>query len=218
MPTVYETVRLHRGTFPFLDRHRRRLIENCRAEGLAVPPDFTKNVVAQSHSGNAMIRIEWDGTALHVTSQAVASPTAFSVRTVSVVHRGYRTKTKNRGFLQAARAEARKAGADDALLLTADGYVAEGSLFAVGWFVDGVLEVPALELGVLPSVGRARVLEIAPRLGIRARDGSFSVSRLYDRPIFGVTASRGVVPLASFNGRVVPRVPELTELRRRFWP
>ena len=83
------------------------------------------------------------------------------MHTARVRHCGYRVKTTDRAFFDRAREEAHEVGADEALLLTAAGYVAEGTLFAVGWFDADVLRLPSLELGILPSIGRGRVLEVA---------------------------------------------------------
>lgn len=78
-------------------------------------------------------------------------------------------KTSDRGFYEDALAAARGFGADEALLVRADGLVTEGSWTSV--FVDGpdgVLLTPPLSLGLLPGVlreqliaeGRAREAEL----------------------------------------------------------
>jgi para-aminobenzoate synthetase/4-amino-4-deoxychorismate lyase len=78
-------------------------------------------------------------------------------------------KTCDRGFYEDALAAARMLGADEALLVRADGLVTEGSytnVFADG--PDGVLLTPPAGLGLLPGVlrrsliaqGRARAAEL----------------------------------------------------------
>jgi para-aminobenzoate synthetase/4-amino-4-deoxychorismate lyase len=78
-------------------------------------------------------------------------------------------KTSDRGFYEEALAAARTLGADEALLVRADGSVTEGSWTSV--FVDGpdgVLLTPPAALGLLPGVlrghliaeGRAREAEL----------------------------------------------------------
>ncbi len=78
-------------------------------------------------------------------------------------------KTSDRGFYEEALAAARSLGADEALLVRADGLVTEGSwtsVFAGG--TDGELLTPPLHLGLLPGVlrgsliaqGRAREAEL----------------------------------------------------------
>jgi para-aminobenzoate synthetase/4-amino-4-deoxychorismate lyase len=68
-------------------------------------------------------------------------------------------KTSDRGFYEDALAAARRLGADEALLVRADGLVTEGSftcIFADG--PDGVLLTPTASLGLLPGVLREQLL------------------------------------------------------------
>jgi para-aminobenzoate synthetase/4-amino-4-deoxychorismate lyase len=68
-------------------------------------------------------------------------------------------KTSDRGFYEDALAAARRLGADEALLVRADGLVTEGSftcIFADG--PDGVLLTPPASLGLLPGVLREQLL------------------------------------------------------------
>jgi len=66
----------------------------------------------------------------------------------------------------ASTRRAQAEGFDDALLVTVDGLVLEGPTFSVAWVIDGVLETPGLELGILESVTRRVVLELAAAEGI----------------------------------------------------
>jgi para-aminobenzoate synthetase/4-amino-4-deoxychorismate lyase len=81
-------------------------------------------------------------------------------------------KTSDRGFYDDALAAARMLGAEEALLVRADGLVTEGSftcIFAEG--PDGVLLTPPAQLGLLPGVLRAHLIaegrarEAALRIG-----------------------------------------------------
>lgn len=68
-------------------------------------------------------------------------------------------KTSDRGFYEDALAAARGVGAEEALLVRADGLVTEGSwtsVFAEG--PDGVLVTPPTSLGLLPGVLRASLI------------------------------------------------------------
>lgn len=73
---------------------------------------------------------------------------------------------------------AKAAGYDDALLVTPDGWILEGPTFSVAWVVDGVLETPSLDLGILDSITRRVVLEIATENDIPVREDRWQVSRL----------------------------------------
>jgi para-aminobenzoate synthetase/4-amino-4-deoxychorismate lyase len=83
-------------------------------------------------------------------------------------------KTSDRGFYEDALAAARGVGADEALLVRADGLVTEGSwtsVFAEG--PDGVLITPPLALGLLPGVLRASLIAQG-----RAREGELTLDDL----------------------------------------
>lgn len=78
----------------------------------------------------------------------------------------------------AATRKARAEGFDDALLLTTDGLVLEGPTFSIGWVVDGILETPTLELGILDSITRRVVLDLASGLELRVAEGRWGLDRL----------------------------------------
>ncbi len=61
--------------------------------------------------------------------------------------------------------EAQKAGYDEAILLTAEGFVADGSGENIFVVRDGVLYTPDLSTGILPGITRDTVIQIAQDLG-----------------------------------------------------
>ena len=136
------------------------------------------------------------------------------VITASERHQPYLYKTTERDpFLDAAQ-EAEAADADDALLLTREGWVAEGTVWTVFWWDGDALRTPALELGILPGIGRARLLQVAPRV----EQGRYAETALAGKSLFLTNAVRGVVPIAMLDGASVPPDPRSAELARRFWP
>jgi len=106
------------------------------------------------------------------------------------------------------------AEADDALLLTPEGWVAEGTVWTVFWWDGDALRTPALELGILPGIGRARVLELVKRVV----QGRYPAQELAGKSLFLTNAVRGTVPIASLDGAPVPADPRTAELAQRFWP
>ena len=166
-----------------------------------------------SETGNAVLRLEvCDGRAA-VTVRELPSLDPPAVITASEPHLPYPHKTTERDCFADAAGEAVVAEADDALLLTHEGWVAEGTVWNVCWWDGDGLRTPPLALGILPGIGRARVLELAPAEEPRgARRG------LDGKSVFLVNAVRGVVPIASLDGARVPADPRTAELARRFWP
>ncbi len=97
-------------------------------------------------------------------------------------------KTSDRGFYEDAAAAARALGADEALLVRADGFVTEGSYTSV--FVegpDGVLLTPPTRLGLLPGVLRESLIADG-----RAREAELGLDDLADGFWIG-NAVRGLV-------------------------
>lgn len=78
----------------------------------------------------------------------------------------------------ASSRRAQAEGFDDALLLSNDGVVLEGPTFSVGWVLDGVLETPGLDLGILDSITRRVVLELAEAAGIEVVEVAASLGRM----------------------------------------
>ena len=77
-----------------------------------------------------------------------------------------------------ARIEANRAGCDEALMLTLDGKVCEGSVDNVFIVSDGRLRTPPLEDGMLAGITRDVVIEVAAEAGIACEQQSLEVSDL----------------------------------------
>ena len=77
-----------------------------------------------------------------------------------------------------ASRRAQEEGYDDALLISRDGWVLEGPTWTIAWFIDGVLETPAMDLGILASVTRAEVLKTAADIGQVVVEGRWTLDRL----------------------------------------
>jgi branched-subunit amino acid aminotransferase/4-amino-4-deoxychorismate lyase len=97
--------------------------------------------------------------------------------------------------------EAKRRGADDALFVGAAGEVLEGPTTNVWWLRDGSLFTPGLELGVLPGVTRAVLLDAAPRLGYEVREGAFPLGELASsEEAFTTSSVREVMPVVALEG------------------
>jgi branched-chain amino acid aminotransferase len=118
-------------------------------------------------------------------------------------------KTTSRADYVYARLEARRAGADDALFLTTNGYLSEGTtanIFLVRPGADGVRELatPSLDCAILPGTTRSWLLAWAPRVGLRALEGRLSREDLATADEAFLSSSvAGVLPVTSFEGRPI---------------
>src|SRR5207247_5369677 len=162
----------------------------------------------------AVLRVEvCDGWAA-VTVRELPARDPPLVITASEPHEPYPHKTTQRDCFVDAAVEAEVAETDDALLLTHEGWVAEGTVWSVFWWEGERLRTPALELGILPGIGRARVLELTQQV----EEGRCPREAREGRSLFLTNAVRGVVSIASLDGRPVPADSRTADLARRFWP
>jgi len=75
--------------------------------------------------------------------------------------------------------EATRAGYDEAILLTEDGYVADGSGENIFLIKDEILSTPDLSASILPGITRQTVIEIAQTLGYAVHERQVIRSDLY---------------------------------------
>ena len=103
-----------------------------------------------------------------------------------------------------AKLEARRRGADEALLLNAAGMVAEASVANVFAHRDGVLLTPPATDGALEGVTRATVLELASQLGIPARERTLGRFDLFSADeVFLTGTGAGLVLVRSLDGALI---------------
>jgi branched-subunit amino acid aminotransferase/4-amino-4-deoxychorismate lyase len=212
---LIETMRVREGRIPFLPRHLARLERSLRALGLAPPsPSVAALVQPFADTGDAVLRVEVRDGRASVTVRELPRVEPPTVITASQPHRPYPHKTTERACFVYAAEQAGQARADDALLLTPDGLVAEGTVWSLSWWEGDGLRTPTLALGILPGIGRARVLELVPQI----EEGRYLRAGLAGKSLFLTNAVRGVVPIAALDGAPVPVHAGTADLARRFWP
>lgn len=103
-----------------------------------------------------------------------------------------------------AKLEGIHAGADEVLMLDANGSVAEGSGQNIFMVKRGVLYTPPPSAGILKGVTRDAVIEIAPSLGLTVREEMLNRYDFYtaDEAFFTGTASE-IVPIRMIDGREI---------------
>src|SRR3954449_13044257 len=205
---LIETIRVRDGAAPLWRLHLRRLTQSCRALGLPVP----EGLVPPEGEPDRVHRLEVSERGCTVTERAPGPAHPVRLVTTAVAHHPYPHKTMARAQFEQAAAEARAAGADEGLLLSPAGEVAETSIWSVFWWEGGRLCAPALALGILPGVARARIGELVP-----IEEHRVARSGLEGRALFLANAARGIVEVATLDGIAVPRSPETDALRARFW-
>jgi branched-chain amino acid aminotransferase len=101
-----------------------------------------------------------------------------------------------------ARIEANRAGADEALLLTRDGYVCECSADNLFVVTGGEVWTPAAHLGLLRGVTRDVVLALAREAGLPAAERVFTLHDVYAADECFLTGTGAEVgPVVEVDGR-----------------
>ena len=209
MPSLIETVRIRNGVAPLWYLHLRRLASSCKALGVPLPGEL----LTPAGGPDRVHRLEVGPQGLQVSERSVGGTEPVSLARASVVHRPYPHKTTERAQFDRALEEARAAGADDAVLLTEGGHIAECAIWGIFWWESDRLWAPALELGILPGVARARLGDLVGGISERR----VAPAEIQGRSIFVANSVRGVVPVVSFEGRPVPQDPGTSRLSASFW-
>ena len=118
-----------------------------------------------------------------------------------------------------AKREASQRGADDALVLNAQGLVAEASATNLFVLAGSRLETPPVTDGALEGLTRRTVLEIGADLGLDVRERSLGRFDLYAADAVFLTGTRaGLVPVGSLDGSPISRAgqPRVREIQSAF--
>ena len=207
--TLIETVRLRDGVAPLWYLHLRRLASSCKALGVPLP----HTLLTPEGGPDRVHRLAVSRRGLEVSERPVTHLAGVRLAISPVPHEAYPHKTTDRRPFERAAADARERGADDGILLTEGGFVAEASIWTLLWLDEGRICAPPLALGILPSVARERVAEMAG--GIEER--RVRPAELRGRPLLAGNAVRGLVPVTWLDGADVPEWPALEQLAERFW-
>jgi branched-subunit amino acid aminotransferase/4-amino-4-deoxychorismate lyase len=213
---LIETMRARGGSIPWLGRHVARLRASAAVLSVAPPPpDVLDLARVTAGPGDRVVRLELRDGHVELATRDVNRERGVAVVVSDEPYTPYPHKTTRREQFSRALANARRAGAHDALLVTTDGYVAEGTSWSLFWWHQGggALYTPARELGVLPGIGRSRVMELT-----EVKEARVPVSALAGRSLFLVNAVRGIAEIAWLQGEPVPSDPRTAELSASFWP
>jgi len=119
-----------------------------------------------------------------------------------------------------ARIEANRSGAEEALMLNQQGYVAEGSADNVFIVRRGELLTPPTSDGALAGITRGVVLDLARDAGIPVREATLAPYDIYTADECFLTGTGAeLIPVREVDGRALPQCPgpmfeQITDLFR----
>jgi branched-chain amino acid aminotransferase len=114
--------------------------------------------------------------------------------------------------------EANRAGYDEAILLTDDGFIADGSGENVFIVKDGKIATPTLSTSILPGITRDSVIQIAQDLGYTVEEKNLIRSDLISADeVFMCGTAAEVTPIREVDDREIgPPGPVTTELQAAY--
>ena len=211
METLIETVRIRNGAAPLWYLHVRRLATSCRALGVPIPVELP----TPEGGADRVHRLLVSRRGVVAGERLVGSMAPVRLVTSKVAHRPYPHKLVDRERFDRALADAKAVGADDALLLTAGGQVAETAIWGVFWWEDG--RVAGAGARARDPAGRRRGPG-SRRWSARSTSGRPRWRRSGAGRCSWRTPCAGVVPVATLDGSAVPESAETDALAGRFWP
>jgi len=104
----------------------------------------------------------------------------------------------------AAKMEANRVGAGEALMLNMQGYVAEATGDNLFLVLDGKLKTPPTSQGALPGITRATVMDCANEMGIPCEEALITLYDCYcaEEAFLSGTAAE-VIPMVQLDGRTI---------------
>jgi branched-chain amino acid aminotransferase/4-amino-4-deoxychorismate lyase len=238
---LFETVLAEAGAMACLDAHIDRMTAGCAVLGLP-PPDRTeaerlmRQALADAGLEGARAAVRLTLTAgsggrgldrpaplrpVLVAAAAPAPKPGGAARLVTAtVRRNDRSpvsRLKTLSYLDnvLARAEARAAGADEAVMLNTRGELACAAAANLFWIAGGRLFTPALDCGVLAGIMRGRVLAAAAGLGLPVSEVRAGPEALAAADaVFLSNSLIGLRPVAALDGRLCGTSDRLQALRQ----
>ncbi len=200
---VYETMRAYEGVVFMLDRHIERLRRSAALIKLGLPDDvYIRNAVSLAVGGNklsdAYVRITVSRgkgpigldpglcrkpTFIVFAEQFKPYPESLYRQGVTLVIAETRRnisaavdpKIKSLNFLNniLAKIEAKERAAYEAVMLNAEGFLAEGTVSNIFFVADRVLCTPSSDVGILDGITRELVIMLAAKSGMKVKEGRF---------------------------------------------
>jgi branched-subunit amino acid aminotransferase/4-amino-4-deoxychorismate lyase len=229
---LFETVLWAGGKLAHWDAHVERLERGCRA--LRMPSPDRADLLAAAKAAvadaggpaRAAVRLNWsagpgargldipEALSPRLTASAAPlgpppGPARLATARVRRNDRSPAARLKSLSYLDniLARAEARAAGAGEALMLNTAGEVACAAAANVFWIRHGDVFTPSLDCGVLDGVIRREVIAACHRLGLPVEEVFANSGRLAGAPMFITNSLVGVRAVSSLDGQDLPASP-----------
>ncbi|MFL5908783.1 MAG: aminotransferase class IV [Solirubrobacterales bacterium] len=209
---VFEVIRLYAGRPFALGEHLDRLERSAAALELPIERDAFAGEIAAllaefgEHEAQLRLVGTRGGRRLAFTEQLPARGETVRLATVTYSPNVILNGVKSLSYaanMEATRIAQGK-GADEAVLVRPDGVVLEAPTSTIFWVsYDGVLLTPALDVGILESITRDRIVR-----ELHVEEGAFQLEDLRGtHEAFLASTVREVQPVSAIDGRELPDCP-----------
>ena len=100
--------------------------------------------------------------------------------------------------------QARRAGAVEAIFLTPDGFVSDGTRSNIYFVLDGRVVTPSTDVGIVAGITRSLVMEVAANAGVPIREARFTPDEVRNAAeAFITSTTRGILPVTRIDGSPV---------------
>jgi branched-chain amino acid aminotransferase len=209
---VFEVIRLYAGRPFALNEHLDRLERSAAAIELPVEREpFEEEIAALlgefgEHEGQLRLVVTRGGRRLAFTEKLPARGETVRLATVTyspnVILNGVKSLSYAANMEATRIAQGR--GAGEAVLVRPDGVVLEAPTSTIFWVShDGVLLTPALDVGILQSITRDRIVR-----ELHVEEGAFQLEELRGtHEAFLASTVREVQPVSAIDGTELPACP-----------
>jgi len=232
--SVFETMRSYAGVIFRLDEHLERLLRSLKSLGINAPYSKKQmageacRCLKMNRLKGASIRlsvtrgrtepgIDCDGPCRANTVMIARrfegypewmSRSGIKCRISDIRQNEYSPVSgmKTGNFLNyvLARSDAKKNGADEAILLNTKGYVTEAAVSNIFIVRKETLLTPSVGSGIIPGITRAVIISIAKRLKIKTEERSVHPKELTSADELFLTNSLAeVIPVVKIDSRVI---------------
>jgi branched-chain amino acid aminotransferase len=244
---IYETMRVYNGVVFMLEKHLERLGRSASLTKLDIPEkgfisDAIYGTIEANKLSDAYVRV----TVSRGKGPIGLDPALCKEPTFVVIAEHFREypehlyssgvklviaktrrnlvaainpRIKSLNFLNNifAKMEAKEGGAYEAIMLNAEGVIAEGTVSNIFFVKDNVLCTPAPEVGVLDGITREMIIGLARKNGIRVSEGRFYPPDLFSASeVFFTNTTSEVMPVSQVE-LVAYKVGKVTKSLRAFY-
>lgn len=223
---LFETIKVRAARAVWLDEHLDRLEKSARFARIGFPQkssceQFCTRLIEQNRISTGFLRLTLSrgvsatGRFSDMPDKSTIVVTGGNAKTdADGISAGYALwpvnendpscfhKSTSRFSAVQAKLEADRFGYDELVFVNTKGELTEGILSNIFWVKDGKLFTPAAECGLLPGITRAKVIQIAGRLGVVVTQGKFAAETLDDADeIFFTNSVQCVSPCIRLDER-----------------